>query len=112
MPESLPATAAARLPAHLKKPLEVLRLYPAHDYTVAGAFASRLATHSAKAFYVHDGRERSWGEFDGDVNRCAALLVGRGVGKADRIGIVARNHPAHVLLLFALARLGAVMVPV
>lgn len=119
MPESLPTAeavlppaAAARLPAALRKPLEVLRLYPSHDYTVAGAFASRLAAHADKAFHLYGDRIRTWREFDGDVNRCAALLIEYGVKKGDRIGIVARNHPAHVLLLFALARLGAVMVPV
>ncbi|MDB5807169.1 MAG: long-chain fatty acid--CoA ligase [Betaproteobacteria bacterium] len=109
---ALPAAAAARLPAALKKPLEVLRLYPAHDYTVAGAFASRLGAHADKAFYIHNGKSRSWREFDADVARCAALLASRGVKAGERIGIVARNSPAHVLLLFALARLAAVMVPV
>ncbi|HEY4372851.1 MAG TPA: AMP-binding protein [Burkholderiales bacterium] len=108
----LPPAAAARLPALLRKPLEVLRLYPAHDYTVAGAFASRLQAHADKAFHIHDGRTRTWREFDGDINRCTAFLAGRGIKKGDRFGIVARNHPVHVLLLFALARLGAVMVPV
>ncbi len=38
--------------------------------------------------------------------------MSEGVGKGDRVAIMARNHPAHVLTLFAVARLGAIMVPI
>ncbi|HEX4326766.1 MAG TPA: AMP-binding protein [Burkholderiales bacterium] len=112
MPDALPVAAAARLPARLKKPLEVLRLYRAHGYTLADAFASRLAAHPDKPFYLYEGHARSWAQFDAEVARTATLLAARGVKAGDRVGIMARNHPAHVLLLFALARLAAVMVPV
>lgn len=106
------SNAMSRVPAQLLSPLEVLRCYPAHDYTVAGALASRLTVQADKVFQRYDGRERTWRAFDGDVRRAAALLARRGVKAGDRVGIIARNHPAHVLLLFALARLGAALVPV
>lgn len=111
MPEA-GAQASARVPAHMRKPLEVLRLYPAHDYTVSAAWASRLRGQADKPLYVYEGRSRSWGQFDLDVARAAAWLAQRGVRAGDRVGIVARNHPAHVMLLLALARLGAALVPV
>lgn len=112
MHDTAASGALGRVPAHLMPPLAVLRAYPAHDYTLAGAFASRLASRVDKPFYVYDGRSRTWGEFQGDVAKVAALLAQRGVKAGDRVGIIARNHPAHVLLLFALARLGATMVPI
>jgi hypothetical protein len=37
----LPLSASIGDPFEMKKPLEVLRLYPEHDYTLNGAFESR-----------------------------------------------------------------------
>jgi len=45
------------------------------------------------------------------VAKAACLLAGRGVRKGDRIGVLARNDVGHALLLFACARIGAIMVP-
>ena len=112
MRETAASGADSRVPAQLLRPLDVLRRYSAHDYTLAGAFASRLAVHANKAFHLYEGATRTWREFDGDVAKAATLLVRQGVKAGDRVGIVARNNPAHVLLLFALARLGATLVPV
>ncbi len=112
MRETAASGADSRVPAQLMRPLDVLRRYSAHDYTLAGAFASRLAVHANKAFHLYEGATRTWREFDGDVAKAATLLVRQGVKAGDRVGIVARNNPAHVLLLFALARLGATLVPV
>ena len=95
----------------MKTPLEVLRLYPAHDYTLNGAFESRMRTAPARDFLVHDGKTWSWSDFHAEALRAARLLVARGIKKGDRIGILARNSDAHVLLLFACARIGAIMVP-
>lgn len=103
MPEAL---------AHLLKPLEVLRTYPAHDETLAGAWASRLQGQGDKLWYLYEGQSCTWSGFDRRVGQAAAWLAARGVQAGDRVGIVARNHPGHVLLLLALARLGAAMVPV
>ncbi len=47
------------MPARLLSSLAVLRSYRAHDYTVADAFASRLATHGDKPFCLYEGSQRS-----------------------------------------------------
>ena len=44
--------------------------------------------------------------------RCAAGLARRGIGKGDRVAILARNSHAFAAMRFGLARLGAVLVPV
>ena len=95
----------------MKTPLEVLQLYPAHDYTLAGAFASRLGAGPQRPFLVHQGKEWSWQDFDAAAQRLAGALAARGIVKGDRVAIVARNSDAHPLLLFACARIGAIMVP-
>jgi crotonobetaine/carnitine-CoA ligase len=92
-------------------PLEVLRVYPPHDYTLNGAFASRAQRDPGRTFILYRGKSWSWAEFGAGVTRTARLLVSRGVKKGDRIGVLARNDVGHALLLFACARIGAIMVP-
>ncbi len=96
----------------MKKPLEVLALYPRHDYTLAGAFASRAQRAPERPFLLFGGKTSSWREFQQAVDGAARLLLARGIRKGDRFGVMARNCDGHVLLLFALARIGAIMVPV
>ncbi len=54
--------------------------------------------------------------YAGLVERAAAaarwLRTAHGVGVGDRVAVLARNHPATLVLLLACARLGAVLVPI
>ena len=95
----------------MKTPLEVLKLYPPHDYTLAGAFASRLQAGPQREFIVHQGKRWTWQSFGEAAEKLARVLAARGIKKGDRVSIVARNSDAHPLLLFACARIGAIMVP-
>jgi len=94
------------------KPLEVIRRYPAHDYTVWSLFTSRAGADPDRAFIACEGRSHTRSQFAAAVDRMAWLLCARGVSRGDRVAIMARNSEAHVLLLLALSRLGAIMVPV
>lgn len=100
------------LPDPMKKPLEVLRLYPEHDYTLNGVLKSRAGRDPARPFIVFRDRNWSWGEFDVAVEAAARVLASRGIRKGDRMAVMARNCDGHILMLCALARLGAIMVPV
>jgi acyl-CoA synthetase (AMP-forming)/AMP-acid ligase II len=74
------------------------------------ARSSRLH-RSAEA--VFDGeRRRSFGELAESVERLALELAGRGVARGQRVAIVAMNRAEYLEIYFALARLGAVAVPV
>ncbi len=54
----------------------------------------------------------TYAEFDRICDRLASGLAGQGIAAGDRVAILARNSHAFVALRFALARLGAVLVPV
>ncbi len=54
----------------------------------------------------------TYAEFDALCNRVANGLSARGVAKGDRIAVLSRNSHAFAALRFALARLGAVLVPI
>src|SRR5262245_18337180 len=93
-------------------PLQVLGLYVKHNETIPDAFARRLERNGDKAFCVFNERSWTWREFDNAVGRLTAVLQAYGLKRGDRVGIVARNHVAHVMVLLACARLSAIMVPV
>jgi crotonobetaine/carnitine-CoA ligase len=96
----------------MKTPLEVLKLYAEHDYTLLGAFASRMQRDPQRPFMVYEARTWSWQEFHDAMLRTACALAARGIRQGDRVAVMVRNNPGHPLMLFALARLGAIMVPV
>lgn len=54
----------------------------------------------------------TFAEFDAVVDRVAAGLAQRGIAHASRVAVLARNSHAFAALRFALARLGAVLVPI
>src|SRR5690606_17518776 len=58
------------------------------------------------------GLRQTYAELDDTVNRTANALAARGIGKGDRLALLSRNNHAFVVLSFAAARLGAILVPV
>ncbi len=93
-------------------PLETLHLYPPHDGSLAGLFASRAVRNGAKPFILFDGEVIAWHEIEPRVERAAAAYAALGVKHGDRIATYAPTRPDIVVTLLALARLGAWMVPV
>lgn len=54
----------------------------------------------------------TYAEFDDVCNQLAAGLVDHGIEIGDRVAVISRNSHAFAALRFALARLGAVLVPI
>ncbi|GGI25795.1 MULTISPECIES: acyl-CoA synthetase [Bradyrhizobium] len=54
----------------------------------------------------------TFAELDAICNRLARGLPGLGVGKGDRLAVLSRNSHAFAALRFAVARIGAVLVPI
>ncbi|GGS68162.1 AMP-binding protein [Streptomyces cinerochromogenes] len=59
---------------------------------------------------VPSGRRWTYAEFGAAVDELARALVASGVAKGDRVGIWAVNCPEWVLVQYATARIGAIMV--
>lgn len=96
----------------MKTPLAVLETFRPHNGSLHDAFASRREVQGDSSFIICAGRTISWSEFDEAYKKLAQALHQRGVGHGMRVAIMGRNDQAHVLTLFALAYLGAIMVPV
>ena len=57
------------------------------------------------------GRDISYAQLDSEITGAAALLHRQGVRHGDRVAFLGFNHPHTIALLFALARIGAMLVP-
>lgn len=98
--------------ADMLMPLDVLRLYPPHEGTIASMLRSRAAAAAEREFLVYQGRSWTYLQVIEEVERTAAALSARKVKAGDRVGVMTLNHPSSVFALCALASLGATMVPV
>ena len=67
---------------------------------------------SRKTAIIFGNRALTYRELNEESNRVANGLLDRGVRKGDRIGMLSRNSEVYVAVYFALAKLGAIMVPV
>ncbi|WP_327085506.1 AMP-binding protein [Nonomuraea sp. NBC_01738] len=61
---------------------------------------------------VPSGRRWTYAELDADVNRLALALLAAGIAKGDRVGIWAPNCAEWVMVQYATAKIGAILVNV
>jgi fatty-acyl-CoA synthase len=73
--------------------------------------ARRHPGRPALAFRQFDYRI-TYAQFDGQVDQVAGALLGLGINKGEHVAVWATNWPQWVLLQFATARIGAVLVTV
>ena len=73
--------------------------------------AARYPQQDAVVFCAADYR-RSWSAFDQEVDRVARALLAVGLRHGDHFGVWATNIPQWVLLQFATARIGVVLVTI
>ena len=73
--------------------------------------ALRHARHPAVTD-VHSGRSLTYAELAGEVERVERFLIGAGVQRGQRIGLLAPNGPAYLIAAFGLLATGACLVPI
>ena len=96
----------------LKKPIEVLSVFPPYDFTMQSFYETRIGRDPDRPFIVTHDRTWSWQAFRERILLTAKMLAARGIRKGDRVGVMATSSEGHVLLFFALARLRAIIVSV
>ena len=69
-------------------------------------------SHGDKTAIEYHNERISYLELWRRVQGCAAYLHERGIRPGDRVGLALKEHPSHLVLHYALARLGAVILPV
>lgn len=74
---------------------------------IAKKYPTKLAVK-----YIEVNYTRTYYEFNKEVDKYAKGLLGMGIGKGDHVAIWATNYPEWLILFFATARIGAVLVTV
>lgn len=73
--------------------------------------AGKIPNHDAAVFCSLNWR-RTWAAFDLEVDRVARALLATGLQRGDRFGVWATNIPEWILLQFATARIGVILVTI
>lgn len=83
------------------------------DHVTFATLLTELAReHADRPAIVNPAGVLSFAELDARATQVANALLDAGIGLGDRVAVCLRNRPEYLTLLFALARAGAVMVPV
>ena len=80
--------------------------------TLADVLHRSAARHPDRLAIACGELRWTYAEFDALVSRLGAGLAAQGVAKGARVAVLARNSHAFAALRFALARIGAVLVPI
>src|SRR5947209_19191973 len=81
------------------------------DLRVGDVIREHAATRGAAVALRCGSQRLTYGELDERSNRLAQALRGSGVGAGDRVAYLDRTAPEVIELLFAVSKLGAVIVP-
>jgi fatty-acyl-CoA synthase len=85
---------------------------PLHRQTLGDTLRRSARRYPDRPALRFEDQDWSYAQLDADVNRVAHGLAAMGIVKGDRVAVFSRNSAYFVLLRFALARLGAVLVPI
>jgi long-chain acyl-CoA synthetase len=80
--------------------------------SLAWALAESRAQYPDRVALRQDNRALSYAELDDAAARLATLLAERGVGPADRVGLMLPNIPEFAICYFGILRAGGVVVPI
>jgi fatty-acyl-CoA synthase len=81
-------------------------------HTIGDLLHRSAARHPHKPAIACGDVRWTYAEFDALCDRLAAGLAAQGIVRGDRVALLARNSHAFAAMRFALARLGAVLVPI
>jgi len=82
------------------------------SFVLGDVLRSRADSHRTEPFLRFRDGELTYGDVHRQANRLAQGFISLGVGKGDHVAVMLPNCPEFVPVIFALARLGAVAVPV
>ncbi len=106
---------AAGLPGLLRDTPVIVRgaaiaglIRPSAKISIGRVLQNRAARHGDRLFIRYEDEAVTYREANETVNRYAAVLAARGIGRGDVLAIMLTNSPRMVLLLLAAAKLGAI----
>ncbi len=98
----------ADMPVIVRGALTGLLARPDSKKSIGTVFQERAARYGDRVFLRFGDQELTYRDANAAVNRYAAVLAARGVGKGDVVGIMLRNSPNAVLTMLAAVKCGAI----
>lgn len=89
-----------------------MKVYALEELVLGDILHEKAVSHPSRTFLKHREGELTYREVDEASERLARGLAARQVRPGDHVAVMLPNSPDIVSLIFALARLGAVAVPV
>ena len=95
-------------PAYAQGPCDI----PLRGETIGRMWNEVVAAYGGRPALVarHQGIRWTYAELHDEVERCARALLAAGVAKGDRVGIWSPNNAEWVIVQFATAKIGAILV--
>ncbi|MFW7342025.1 AMP-binding protein [Pollutimonas sp. H1-120] len=87
-------------------------LEPLPAHTLASLLTQRAAESPNTVYCSYRDTSLTLRDLEKRVNQFANLLWARGIRPGDRVALMLPSHPNHLIAFFALAKLGAVRVPI
>lgn len=82
------------------------------ELLVHGTLDANAKKYPFKTAVVDENRRITYSELTQRVNRVANTLLGLGVGKGDKVGVLLYNRIEHIESVFGISKAGAVSVPI
>ncbi|HEX6469341.1 MAG TPA: AMP-binding protein [Streptosporangiaceae bacterium] len=89
-----------------------MRNQPLESLVLGDVLRARAESHRRETFLKFRDGEITYGEVDAMADRLARGLIAAGVDRGDHVGVMLPNGPEIINVIFALARVGAVAVPI
>lgn len=87
------------------------RVFPNAPGNLRTMMQRAAASHGAGDFVVYQDERMYYAGFCQRMNRISNALIAQGVAQGDRVAIAMRNYPELLILMMAVANIGAVVVP-
>jgi crotonobetaine/carnitine-CoA ligase len=89
-----------------------MRNQPLESLVLGDVLRARAESHRRETFLKFRDGEITYGEVDAMADRMARGLIAAGVDRGDHVAVMLPNGPDIIYVIFALARVGAVAVPI
>lgn len=81
-------------------------------FTLHGALDRAVSDFADQPYVITDDRTWTYADVAAASHRLAQSLLGLGIGKGDKVALIMANYPEFVIAKYAIARVGAVAVPI
>jgi len=86
--------------------------YKLEDRVLGSIVRNKGINNGSKTFLLFKDKEISYGDTEKITNQIANGLLSFGVSRGDKVCIMLKNSPEYIFICFALAKIGAIEVPI